>query len=102
MGKNGGARPGAGRKPKVEEARIKDLVSPYLPDAVRIVSEIMVNGAKEADRIAAAKLLLSYGFGLPKQSVDHTTDGKALPPTITVLSAAAAKEIELLNSAGDG
>jgi hypothetical protein len=68
---NGGYRPNAGRKSLVEEKSIKDLISPYLNDAVKTVVEIMVDEtAKSADRISASKLLLAYGFGNPKSEVD--------------------------------
>ena len=34
MAGKGGARPGAGRKPKADEERLRDLLSPYMPDVV--------------------------------------------------------------------
>lgn len=72
----GGARKGAGRKSKMEEARIRDLVSPYLPQAIETVVAIMQNeNAKNSDRYNAAKLMLEYGFGKPQQSVDLTSKG---------------------------
>jgi hypothetical protein len=68
---HGGKRQGAGRKPVVMEKSIKELVSPYMKDAVETVIEILTNkGAKEADRLTAAKLLLAYGYGNPKSEVD--------------------------------
>jgi len=68
---HGGARQGAGRKSIIEEKTIKELVSPYLPDAVKTVCQIMLDeSAKGGDRVAAAKLLLAYGFGNPKSEVD--------------------------------
>jgi hypothetical protein len=78
---NGGARPNAGRKTIVEEQRIKDLVSPYLSDAVKTICNIMKdNNAKDADRVSAAKLLLAYGFGNPKTEVDLNNNIKGTIP----------------------
>jgi len=71
----GGARPGAGRKPKAEEERLSDLLSPYIPNAIEKVVEIMRNGKQQRDQLAAAKLLIEYQFGKPKQSTDITSDG---------------------------
>ena len=76
MAGKGGATPGAGRKPKADEARIRDLLSPYIQDAIDNVVKIMRNGEKESDRLTAAKLLLSYAWGQPKQQVDMTTGGE--------------------------
>tara|TARA_R110002020_G_scaffold338579_2_gene553886 strand:+ start:1011 stop:1346 length:336 start_codon:yes stop_codon:yes gene_type:complete len=59
-----------GRRTKLEEARIRDLVSPYAPDAIKTVVNLMFNAERDADKISAAKLLLSYGFGTPTQMVE--------------------------------
>jgi len=71
----GGKREGAGRKPKADEKRIRDYTSPYIDNAVQIVVDIMQNAEKDSDRLAAAKLLLSYDWGMPSQQIEHT--GKA-------------------------
>ena len=34
----------------------------------------MRNGEKESDQLAAAKLLMSYDWGLPKQKTEITTN----------------------------
>lgn len=76
----------AGRKPKADEQRIRDLVSPYVPNAIESVVDILKNAEKDSDRVAAAKLLLSYAWGTPKQQLDHTTNGESFndkPITIT-------------------
>lgn len=78
MSKRGGARPGAGRKPKSDEERIRDLTSPYVDGAVQKVVDIMNNADKFSDQLAAAKLLLEYHFGKPKQSTDITSGGEKL------------------------
>jgi hypothetical protein len=65
----------AGRKPKADEARIRDLVSPYTDGAIASVIDIMQTAEKDSDRLAAAKLILAYRFGQPPQHIDHTTGG---------------------------
>ena len=59
-----------GRRTKIEEAKIRDLVSPYAPDAIKTVVNLMFNAERDADKISAAKLLLSYGYGTPTQMVE--------------------------------
>lgn len=71
MAGRGGVIPGQGRKPKADEMRIRDLVSPYVDGAIETVAKIMVNGERDADKLAAAKLLLAYMFGNPKDTMDH-------------------------------
>lgn len=74
----GGKREGAGRKPKAEEQRIRDLTSPYIDGAIAKVVDIMTNGDKSSDQLAAAKLLLEYHFGKPKQQTDVTSGGEKI------------------------
>jgi hypothetical protein len=70
MSKHGGARQGAGRPPKADEERIRDLVSPFREKTIKTVIDILENAQKDSDRLAAAKLLLAYDFGTPKQTVE--------------------------------
>lgn len=87
MGQNGGARPGAGRKPKIQEIKIIEQM-----DAVSVPSEIwkaLLYKVKEGDT-QAIKLWLSYRFGMPKQQLDITTNGESIAPPISWIS----KEIE--------
>ncbi len=78
----------AGRKPKAEEQRIRDLLSPYRDETIEKVVNIMRTAEKESDQLAAAKLLMAYDWGLPKQQMDLTSDGdKMTVPIITVKSA---------------
>ena len=72
MAGNGGARKGAGRRPKGDEGKIRELMSPYIPNAIETVLDIMQNGKRESDRLAAAKLALAYVFGNPKNLIEHT------------------------------
>jgi hypothetical protein len=75
----GGAREGAGRKPKVQEIKIIEQM-----DAISVPDEIwnaLLFKCKEGDT-AAIKLWLSYRFGLPKQQIDVTTNGQNIAPPI--------------------
>lgn len=75
----------AGRKPKAEEQRLRDIISPYREETITKVVNIMRTAEKESDQLAAAKLLMSYDWGLPKQQIDHTSDGEKMStPIITV------------------
>ena len=79
MGKNGGARPGAGRKPKILEVKLIEQM-----DAISVPEEIwkaLLYKCQEGDT-AAIKLWLSYRFGLPKQQIDVTTNGQNIAPPI--------------------
>lgn len=75
---NGGARKGAGRKPKADEERLRDLISPHIPNAIETVVHIMKTGEKDSDRISASKLLIEYLYGKPKQQTDVTTNGESV------------------------
>ena len=87
MGQNGGARPGAGRKPKIQEIKVIEQM-----DAVSVPGEIwkaLLYKVKEGDT-QAIKLWLSYRFGMPRQQIDVTTNGESIAPPISWLN----KEIE--------
>ena len=71
MSSRGGARPNAGRKPKDEENRIRDLMMPYSLDAIQCLANIVVDEkARHSDRISASKIIIEYTFGKPKETVD--------------------------------
>lgn len=82
MGQRGGSRPGAGAKKKADSERIRDMLSPYMPEAIETVVNIMRSAPKESDRLSAAKLLMSYSWGLPTQTIDATSDGQPFNITI--------------------
>ena len=65
-----------GRKPKADEERMRDKVSPYIPGAIEEVARIAREGKHERDRLAASKLLIEYYAGKPRQAVDMTTEEK--------------------------
>jgi hypothetical protein len=72
---NGGKRQGAGRKPKANEIAMLEAM-----DATLAPIEVW---RKLADRVnegsdTAIKTWLSYRYGQPKQSVDHTSEGEKI------------------------
>jgi hypothetical protein len=79
MGKNGGARLGAGRKPKIEEIKIIEQMDAIcVPDKIW---EALLMKCAQGDT-NALKLWLSYRFGLPKQQIDVTSNGEKIAPPI--------------------
>jgi hypothetical protein len=79
MGQNGGARPGAGRKPKILEVKLIEQM-----DAISVPEQIwkaLLFKCQQGDT-QAIKLWLSYRFGLPKQQIDVTTNGEKIAPPI--------------------
>ena len=79
MGKNGGVRPGAGRKPKIQEIKIIEQMDAIcVPDKIW---EALLMKCAQGDT-NALKLWLSYRFGLPKQQIDVTSNGEKIAPPI--------------------
>lgn len=69
---HGGKRAGAGRKPKADEiSMIQSMDATLAPIKVWQKLALRVNEGSDT----AIKTWLSYRYGQPKQSVDHTTDG---------------------------
>lgn len=60
----GGARPGAGRKPKAEEIELIEKLSPMDETALEKLREGVSNGD-----FAFIKLFMEYRFGKPKETV---------------------------------
>ena len=75
----GGAREGAGRKPKILEIKlIEQMDAICVPDKIW---EALLMKCAQGDT-QALKLWLSYRFGLPKQQIDVTTNGQNIAPPI--------------------
>jgi len=68
---NGGAREGAGRKPKADEIKLIDTM-----DAICVPDVIWAKLAEKAESgdTNAIKTWLSYRYGMPKQTVDANTN----------------------------
>lgn len=65
MGKNGGARPGAGRKPKADERVLIEKLSPLEEKAFKALSNALDDGHNWA-----VKLWFEYVYGKPKETKD--------------------------------
>ncbi len=66
---HGGARNGAGRKPKADEVRIAEQMDATMaPDLVWLA----LSGKVEDGDVQAIKTWLGYRFGMPKQIVEQT------------------------------
>lgn len=73
MAERGGVRPNAGRKSKDEENKIRDLMKPYSLDAVKCLANIVINDkSRDSDKISAAKLIIEYTYGKPKETIEQT------------------------------
>ena len=84
-GKRGGVRPNSGRKPKVDELKIIEMMDAALvPEKAWEILAEMVLERKEA----AVKMWLEYRYGKPKQQVDVTSDGQSLSAPEIVLNIA--------------
>jgi hypothetical protein len=79
MGKNGGARIGAGRKPKIQEIKLIEQMDALA--APQQIWDALLYKCQQGDT-QALKLWLSYRFGLPKQQIDLTTNGEKIAPPI--------------------
>jgi hypothetical protein len=64
---NGGARAGAGRKPKADEIKLVERLSPLEDDALAALAE----GVKSGD-IKWIQLYLNYYLGKPRETRDIT------------------------------
>jgi len=81
--KNNGGNKNAGRKSKVEEQKLIEHLSPLHPQAMTAFQK-----ALKTEEKWAVELFFKYFYGLPKQQIDHTSDGeKMTTPIITVKGA---------------
>jgi len=68
---HGGARPNSGRNKVIDELKGFQLALPHVEDSFRVISEIMLSESSNTrDRISAAKIIIEYGCGKPKETVD--------------------------------
>ena len=72
----------AGRPPKAEEQKLIETLTPLQPKAM-----IAFNAGLQDGERWAVELFFKYFYGLPKQQIDHTTQGdKINVPVINVHS----------------
>ena len=64
---NGGARQGAGRKPKAEEVQLIERLTPLDDTAMKSLED----GVKKGD-FQFIKLFMEYRYGKPKEKVEHS------------------------------
>ena len=64
---NGGARAGAGRKPKADEIALIERLSPMDDIALK-----MLNIKIEQGDMQALKLFMEYRFGKPNMKIEHS------------------------------
>ena len=70
---NGGARKGAGRKPKVDEQKLIENLTPMNELALQSLQK----GLEKKEQWAV-KLFFEYFYGKPQQRVDVTTNEESL------------------------
>ena len=63
---NGGARKGAGRKPKAEEQKLIEKLSPLAAPAYKALKDSLADGQGWA-----VKLFFEYMYGKPKQQIEN-------------------------------
>ncbi len=66
---NGGARKGAGRKPKADEKQLIEKLSPLEKDAYKALSNAIKDG-----KDWAVKMWFEYNYGKPKQTIDQNNN----------------------------
>jgi hypothetical protein len=78
--KRGGARPGAGRKRKMEEHELIERLYPMAANAF----EVLQNKIKEGD-MKAIQIFMQYFIGLPTQKIESKIEGQLNQVSIEVL-----------------
>jgi len=66
-GQNGGARPGAGRKPKAQSNELKDLFDLNWTQEERAQTIRVISAKARSGDVGMAKLLFAYAYGMPIQ-----------------------------------
>ena len=98
--RNGGARPGAGRKTKAADAELHRLLKKCWTKEDREAAFKVLAGRARLGSMEAIKFLSSYSFGKPIQRVmvdDDRDDDKGR----TDLSQLTAEELDVLERAGE-
>jgi hypothetical protein len=70
---HGGHRENAGRKPRVEEQKLIEKLTPLEPLAHQALQDALAEG-----KPWAVKLFFEYLYGKPRQSVDLTSEGEGI------------------------
>ncbi len=78
--KSNGGHSNGGRKPKAEEQKLIEKLSPLEP-----LAHTKLNEALQAGEQWAVKLFFEYMYGKPRQQTDITTNGKDINTQPTIL-----------------
>ena len=79
-GKNGGARPGAGRKRRMEEHEIIEKLTPMAATAFAKLNEKINDGDMKA-----LQLFMQYFIGLPTQKIESKIEGQLNTVSVEVV-----------------
>lgn len=79
-GKNGGARPGAGRKRRMEEHEIIEKLTPMAEIAFKVLREKIQEGDMKA-----IKIFCDYFIGLPTQKIESKIEGQLNTVSVEVI-----------------
>jgi len=78
---NGGSRTGAGRKPKVEEAKVLELTQKAIIDSFGSEDALWKSISDKAPGdFRYMKLLIEYRFGKPKETVENQIKVASIDP----------------------
>lgn len=78
--KKGGARPGAGRKRRMEEHEIIERLTPMADIAFKVLKEKVAAGD-----IKAIQIFMSYFIGLPTQKIENKIEGSLNSVSVEVV-----------------
>ena len=90
--KNGGARPGAGRKRKMEEHELIERLYPMAETAFKVLQQKISEGD-----MTAVKIFCSYFIGLPTQKIENKIEGQLNQVSVEVVRPELIKEEVLVN-----
>ena len=82
--KRGGARPGSGRKRRMEEHEIIEKLTPMADIAFKVLRDKVAEGDMKAIQI-----FMNYFIGLPTQKIESKIDGQLNQVSVEVVKPAA-------------
>lgn len=88
----GGARPGAGRKKRMEEHEIIRRLEPMADTAFRVLNEKIAQGDMKAIQI-----FCSYFIGLPTQKIENKIEGQLNQVSVKVVRPEVVEDAVLVN-----
>lgn len=82
--KRGGARPGSGRKRRMEEHEIIEKLTPMADIAFKVLRDKVAEGDMKAIQI-----FMNYFIGLPTQKIENKIEGQLNQVSVEVVKPAA-------------